>query len=98
MQGLSLAPAGHVVGGGHRVEVPGQHHPGAVAIAGAGQHRIAVANDLESGGLFAQGNLDGIGDLGLVPRLAGDVYQGSRQGYRVTSEFKRHRFRLACTP
>jgi hypothetical protein len=33
-----------------------------------------------------------------VPGLTGDVYQGSRQGYRVTSEFERHRFRLACTP
>ncbi|ESV59136.1 succinyl-diaminopimelate desuccinylase domain protein [Mycobacteroides abscessus MAB_082312_2258] len=98
VQDLSLVPAGHVIGGGHGIQVPGQHDPGTESVIRTGQHRVAVADDLETTGLFPQRHLDRIGDLGLVTGLTGDVYQGSRQGDRVTSEFKRHRFRLACTP
>ena len=85
MQLVAVEPAGQVVRGRDGVDVAGQQHPRRPAQVGAGQHGVAVADDLEPGGLFAKRGLDLVGDALLVPRLAGDVHQRRGQRDRVAA-------------
>ena len=62
-----LKTAGQVVGRRDGVQVPGQQHPRRPAQRGARQHGVAVADDLEAGGLRAQRGLHLVGDARLVP-------------------------------
>jgi hypothetical protein len=78
-------PTGHVVRSRDGVEVAGQQHARGSAEVGARQHGITVADDLVTRGLSAQRGLDLVGDALLVPRLAGDVHQRSRQRDRIGS-------------
>ena len=83
-------PAGQVVGGGHGVGVAGQQHPRRPAEVGAGQHGVAVADDLEARRLLAQRGLDLVGDALLVPRLAGNVHQRRGQCDRIGTQVQAH--------
>jgi hypothetical protein len=91
VQLVAVAARRHVVGDRNGVEVAGEQHTRRTAQVRPGQHRIAVPNDLESAGLFAQGGLDLLGDGSLVPRLARDVDQRSGQRNRVASQIQAHR-------
>ena len=79
---VAVKPAGQVVRGRDGVGVAGEQHPRRPAQVRAGQHGVAVADDLEAGGLLAEGGLYLVGDALLVPRFAGDVHQrrGQRNG------------------
>ena len=85
MQFAAVTHAGHVVGGRDGVGVAGEQHPRRQAEVGAGEHGVAVADDLEAGGLLAQRGLDLVGDALLVPRFAGDVHQRRGQRDRVAT-------------
>ena len=56
----------------------------------AGQHGIAVADDLEVCGLRPQRGLDLVGDALFLPRLAGDVHQRRGQRDRVGRVIQAH--------
>ena len=89
VQLVAVGGGRHVVGDRHGVEVAGEQHPRRAAEVRAGQHGIAVPDDLESAGLLAQRGLDLVGDAGLVPRLARDVDQRGGQRDRVASQVQR---------
>jgi hypothetical protein len=90
VQHVTVAPAGKVTRDGHRVEVAGQQHPRLFVAVSAGQHRIAVARDLESIGLLAQRRLDLVGNQALVARFAGNVYESRGQRDRVATQIQAH--------
>jgi hypothetical protein len=82
---VTVEAAGQIVGGGHGVGVAGQQDARRSAEVGAGEHGVAIADDLEAVGLGAQGGLDLVGDALLVPRLAGDVHQRRGQRDRIVA-------------
>ena len=85
VQLVAVEAAGQIVRGRDGVGVTGQQHPRWTAQVRSGQHGVAVADDLEAGGLIAQRSLDLVGDALLMTRLAGDVHQRRGQGDRVAA-------------
>jgi hypothetical protein len=77
--------AGQIVDGRDGVGVARQQDPRRPAVIRAGQHRVAVADDLEPACLFTQRGLDLVGDALLVSRLAGDVHQRRGQRDRIAA-------------
>jgi hypothetical protein len=84
---IGVAMGRDVVGDRDGVEVPGQQHPGRPAEVGAGQHCVAVADDLVVG-LCPKGSLDLVGNPTLVARHAGDVDEGGGQIDRIRAKVK----------
>ena len=70
VQRVAVSATGQVAGRRDGVEVPGQQHPRRAAQRSAGQHRVAVADDLvpqRLGSLRPQRGLDLVGDTFFVP-------------------------------
>jgi hypothetical protein len=84
---VGVAPGRHVVRDRHGVEMSGQDHPRRAAEIGAGQHRVAVADDLIAG-LLAQGGLDLVGDPAFVARNTGNVDQRGGQHIGVRAQIQ----------
>jgi 2,3,4,5-tetrahydropyridine-2,6-dicarboxylate N-succinyltransferase len=82
--------AGQIVSRGNGVDVAGEQHPRRLAEVRAGEHRVAIADDLKAGGLLTKRGLDIIGNALLVPRFTGDVHQRGGQRDRVTMQIKAH--------
>lgn len=90
MQNAVDEPAGQVIGHWNGVGVSGEQHPRRLAEVGASEHRVAVADDLETSGLLMQRGLDLVGDALLTPRFAGNVHQRRSQRNGVTVQIKAH--------
>ena len=73
------ASARQVVGDRDGVEVTGEDDPAGFTPVGAGHHAVAVPEHVEPDRLLAQGLFHGVGDRGLVARLALDVDEGRGQ-------------------
>ena len=85
---------------GKGVEVSCQHHTAGQSAIGSRQNSVAVADDLESGGLTAESGLHCVGDDALVLRDAGDVHQRRSQVDRIGMQVqlgKTHSVRLSGT-
>ena len=79
---ISVAMCRDVVGDRDGIEVSGEQHPGRPAEVGAGQHGIAVADDLVVG-LCPKRTFHLVSNPTLVTRHAGDVDEGGGQIDRI---------------
>jgi hypothetical protein len=89
VQPRTVAPAGHVVGDRHGVDVPGQQHAPLPAHVGARQHGIAGSQHLQVRGLRPQGVLQRGGERPLVTGHAGHVDERGTEVDGIGKEIKR---------
>ncbi len=90
MQHATDESTGQIARRGNGVGVSGEEHAGRLAEVRAGKHGVAVADNLEAGGLCAQRGLDLVGDTPFLPRFAGNVHQRRSQRDGVTVQIKAH--------